>query len=58
MARLGRIPSRGDQVEVGRWRLTVASMDRHRIAELRLSQVQRPAADTAADSTGTTGGTR
>ncbi|MCX2733135.1 hemolysin family protein [Saccharopolyspora sp. NFXS83] len=58
MSRLGRIPSRGDQVDVGPWRLTVTSMDRHRIAELRLSQAHRPAADAAADSTGTLGGTR
>ncbi|MCA1185603.1 MULTISPECIES: hemolysin family protein [unclassified Saccharopolyspora] len=53
LARLGRIPAYGDQVEVGPWRLTVASMDRHRIAELRLTRAHRPA-----DSTGTSGGTR
>ncbi|MFR9731630.1 hemolysin family protein [Saccharopolyspora sp. MS10] len=55
MARLGRIPTRGDQVDVDEWRLTVSSMDRHRIAELRLSRMHRPA---QADSTGTSGGTR
>ena len=53
LARLGRIPAYGDQVEVGPWRLTVASMDRHRIAELRLTKAHHPA-----DSTGTSGGTR
>lgn len=36
LADLGRIPKIGDQVEYGRWRLTVLHMDRNRIAELRL----------------------
>jgi CBS domain containing-hemolysin-like protein len=38
LADLGRIPDIGDRVDHGRWRLTVTHMDRHRIAELRLSR--------------------
>ncbi|MEV4647094.1 hemolysin family protein [Saccharopolyspora sp. NPDC049357] len=36
--RLGRIPSVGDQLELEDWRLTVMRMDKHRIAELRLTK--------------------
>jgi CBS domain containing-hemolysin-like protein len=39
LAQLGRIPEVGDEVRVDGWRITVMSMDRHRIAELRLSTV-------------------
>ncbi|WP_019854471.1 hemolysin family protein [Actinopolyspora mortivallis] len=39
LARLGRIPSPGDRIREGEWTLTVAAMDRHRIAELRLQRV-------------------
>ena len=35
--RLGRIPDVGDEVELDGWRLTVMRMDRHRVADLRLS---------------------
>ena len=37
LAELGRIPQAGDRVEQGAWELTVARMERHRIAELRLT---------------------
>jgi len=36
VARLGRIPEVGDEVRVDGWRITVLSMDRHRVAELSL----------------------
>ncbi|MDI2029486.1 hemolysin family protein [Saccharopolyspora sp. TS4A08] len=36
--RLGRIPTVGDQLDTGGWRLTVMRMDKHRIAELRLNK--------------------
>ncbi|WP_165777566.1 hemolysin family protein [Amycolatopsis antarctica] len=36
MQRLGRIPADGDTTEVDGWRLTVTSMDRHRVAEVRV----------------------
>ncbi|HEX5400979.1 MAG TPA: hemolysin family protein [Pseudonocardiaceae bacterium] len=39
LARLGEIPEVGDEVRVDGWRITVLLMDRHRIAELRLSKV-------------------
>jgi CBS domain containing-hemolysin-like protein len=39
LAKLGRIPGVGDEVRVDGWRITVMLMDRHRIAELRLSTV-------------------
>jgi CBS domain containing-hemolysin-like protein len=39
LARLGEIPDVGDEVRVDGWRITVMLMDRHRIAELRLSTV-------------------
>ncbi|HEX3784910.1 MAG TPA: hemolysin family protein [Pseudonocardiaceae bacterium] len=38
VARLGRIPEVGDEVRVDGWRITVLSMDRHRVAELRLGR--------------------
>ncbi len=40
LARLGEIPRVGDEVRVDGWRITVMRMDRHRIAELRLSRVE------------------
>jgi CBS domain containing-hemolysin-like protein len=39
LTRLGRIPEVGDEVRIDGWRVTVMLMDRHRIAELRLSRV-------------------
>jgi len=42
MAQLGRVPRAGDQVQVGEARLTVLSMQGHRLETLR---VERPAAD-------------
>jgi CBS domain containing-hemolysin-like protein len=38
LARLGRIPDLGDEVELDGWRLTVMRMDRRRIADLRLTR--------------------
>jgi CBS domain containing-hemolysin-like protein len=49
LARLGRIPHAGDHIEHERWKLTVLRMDRHRIAELRLTS-QRDATAGAAQS--------
>ncbi|WP_020659384.1 hemolysin family protein [Amycolatopsis benzoatilytica] len=40
LERLGRIPAEGDAVEVDGWRLTVTSMDRHRIAEVQVRPVE------------------
>ena len=40
LARLGRIPDVGDEVRVDGWRITVMLMDKHRIADLRLSRVE------------------
>lgn len=38
VARLGRIPSVGDELRVDGWRLTVMRMDRRRLAELRIAK--------------------
>jgi CBS domain containing-hemolysin-like protein len=38
LARLGRIPDVGDDLEVDGWRLTVMRRDRNRLAELRLAR--------------------
>ena len=38
LARLGRIPDVGDDVEVDGWRLTVMRRDRNRLAELRIAR--------------------
>jgi CBS domain containing-hemolysin-like protein len=38
LARLGRIPEAGDHLALDGWQLIVTRMDRHRIAELRLSR--------------------
>ncbi|WP_328610121.1 hemolysin family protein [Amycolatopsis sp. NBC_00345] len=43
LERLGRIPAEGDAAEVDGWRLTVTSMDRHRIAEIQVRPVDQPA---------------
>jgi CBS domain containing-hemolysin-like protein len=42
LARLGRIPDVGDDVDVHEWRLTVMRRERNRIAELRLSRRALP----------------
>ena len=38
LARLGRIPEVGDDVEVDGWRLTVMRRDRNRVAEVRVAR--------------------
>ncbi|TVT01703.1 hemolysin family protein [Amycolatopsis bartoniae] len=43
LERLGRIPAPGDGAEVDGWRLTVLTMDRHRIAELSVHRLDEPA---------------
>lgn len=43
VARLGRIPKVGDEVRTDGWRVTVMRMDRHRVAELRLTRVREGA---------------
>ena len=45
LTRLGRIPEVNDEIRVGGWRVTVTRMDHHRVAELRLTHVARPAAE-------------
>ncbi|MEV0082667.1 hemolysin family protein [Saccharopolyspora sp. NPDC050642] len=42
LARLGRIPEVGDRLDPDGWELTVTRMDRHRIAELRLTRQPAP----------------
>ncbi|HKS49078.1 MAG TPA: hemolysin family protein [Amycolatopsis sp.] len=39
LERLGRLPIAGDSVEIDGWRLTVMTMDRHRIAELSVRRL-------------------
>ena len=39
LERLGRIPGPGEGTDVGGWRLTVVTMDRHRIAELSVHRL-------------------
>ncbi|MEU4805990.1 hemolysin family protein [Actinosynnema sp. NPDC023587] len=41
LARLGRIPDVGDEIRVDGWRITVLLMDRHRVAELKVSRVEQ-----------------
>ncbi|HEX2298037.1 MAG TPA: hemolysin family protein [Pseudonocardiaceae bacterium] len=41
LARLGRIPDVGDELEVGGWQLVVLRMEGHRIADLRLTRTER-----------------
>jgi CBS domain containing-hemolysin-like protein len=38
VAHLGRIPDVGDEVRVDGWRITVMGMERHRVAQLRLTR--------------------
>ena len=38
LARLGRIPDVGDELRVDGWRITVMLMDKHRVAQLRISR--------------------
>jgi CBS domain containing-hemolysin-like protein len=49
LAELGRIPSAGEAVTVGDTRLTVVRMDRHRIADVRITR-QAGRHDGAADA--------
>nr|WP_042180728.1 hemolysin family protein [Kibdelosporangium sp. MJ126-NF4]CEL14548.1 Magnesium and cobalt efflux protein CorC [Kibdelosporangium sp. MJ126-NF4]CTQ88913.1 Magnesium and cobalt efflux protein CorC [Kibdelosporangium sp. MJ126-NF4] len=39
LSRLGRIPEVNDEVVVDGWRITVMRMDRHRVAELRVTRL-------------------
>ncbi|RJQ78224.1 HlyC/CorC family transporter [Pseudonocardiaceae bacterium YIM PH 21723] len=43
LARLGKIPAVGDETRVDGWRITVMAMDKHRVAELRVTRL--PSAD-------------
>jgi CBS domain containing-hemolysin-like protein len=43
VARLGRLPRHGDELEIGRYRATVVEVRRRRIARLRFELVTRPA---------------
>ncbi|MBW4721080.1 hemolysin family protein [Saccharothrix obliqua] len=47
LARLGRIPDVGEEIRVDGWRVRVVQMDRHRVAELRVSRVAEPAREVA-----------
>ncbi|MDQ2587742.1 hemolysin family protein [Saccharothrix yanglingensis] len=47
LARLGRIPVAGEEIRVDDWRITVVVMDRHRIAELRVTKDGPVAAEDA-----------
>ncbi len=49
MYRLGRIPREGDEVEGGQRRFTVAAMDFHRIARVRVERLAPPGAGRAPD---------
>ena len=44
---LGRLPSSGDQVEVGRHTITVIEMDNRRVARVRVSRAPEPPAEDA-----------
>ncbi|MET0237430.1 MAG: hemolysin family protein [Kibdelosporangium sp.] len=48
LSRLGRIPEVNDEVFVNGWRITVMRMDRHRVAELRVTRTAE--ADTHAEA--------
>ncbi|CCH33699.1 hemolysin family protein [Actinosynnema sp. NPDC047251] len=43
LALLGRIPDVGDEIRVDGWRITVLLMDRHRVAELKVTRVEQAA---------------
>jgi CBS domain containing-hemolysin-like protein len=43
LERLGKIPAPGEGADVEGWRLTVVTMDRHRIAELSVHRLDEPA---------------
>lgn len=43
LERLGRIPDVDDAVDIDGWRLTVAEMDRHRVADVRVERREVPA---------------
>jgi CBS domain containing-hemolysin-like protein len=55
LERLGKIPAEGDAAEVDGWRLTVTTMDRHRVAEVEVAPVR--ASTEATEATGTAGST-
>lgn len=40
LEQLGRIPATGDSIDVDGWRLTVLTMDRHRVAELSVHRLE------------------
>lgn len=51
LERLGKIPEAGEWLEIDGWRLTVTTMDRHRVAELRLWRTGQTATASTGDST-------
>jgi len=51
LARLGRIPSVGDRFEWGGVRFEVVAMDRHRVAQVRVSPVAPPSTSTSTSQT-------
>jgi putative hemolysin len=48
LERLGRIPDRGETVDVDRWRLEVLEVDRNAITQVRLVPLPNPARDASA----------
>lgn len=50
LERLGKIPVPGEDIQVDGWRLTVVTMDRHRIAELSVRRLGKPAARDCAEA--------
>lgn len=49
-AKLGRVPKRGDQVDVDAWRFTAAEVDGRRIRKVRITPLDAPTADDNVDS--------
>jgi CBS domain containing-hemolysin-like protein len=49
LERLGKIPAPGDATEVDGWRLTVTTMDKHRIAEVEVRRADAAPEHTAAE---------
>ncbi|WP_414637516.1 hemolysin family protein [Amycolatopsis sp.] len=45
LERLGRIPAGGESIDVDGWRLTVRTMDRHRIAEVGVHRLEQATAE-------------